>query len=466
MLVTDLWCGLLTTDDESYSVISLGVLSPMSLPDPKNHTVTASWQLPKDDASSKNPESHIKQIPSAQLRPGMYICDFNAGWMSHPFLFTKLHVRTEAEIAEIRRYGIDSVFIDTQRGLDLEDAPTLGQVVSESRSGMLDQAQAQPKPARKTESLPRAPTAEDLRRARQILNQTAERLGEALGNARLGKSIDIPALYESVQEISAAVIRNSSAMALICQLRQRDEYTFNHSLNVGVLLAHFSHHLGHDQERMHQISLGGILHDIGKMQVESRILNKPGKLTDGEYAEMKTHVQRGLHLISAYPLAEATRQVIAEHHERYDGHGYPRAMTAEAISEAGRMAAIVDVYDAVSSRRVYHQALPPAEAMRRIFEWQQHFDRSMVTQFVRCIGIYPIGSLVRLKSHRLAIVIRHHPEKLMRPRIRIIFDTRNNAYLPPSEIDLAAKHWEEREAIVGHEDPERWGIDIAQHVGA
>lgn len=417
---------------------------------------------------------HIKKIATASLRPGMFICDFNAGWMSHPFLLNRLQVRSAAEIAEIAKYGIQSVFIDTRRGIDVADAPTLEQVVVSSRNEMLDSAQTQPARGAgeggevgeaEASGVSRPPTAEDIRRARQVLNQAAGRLQQTLTDARLGKNIDIPGLQDSVQSISAAVIRNSSAMALVCRLRKRDEYTFNHSLNVGVLLARFSHHLGLDLATTHEIALGGLLHDIGKMVVAAEVLKKPGKLTEDEYNHMKTHVERGLHLVAPYSLGPAALSVIGEHHERYDGNGYPGHTREGAISQAGRMAAIVDVYDAISSDRVYHKGLPAPEAMRRIFEWQRHFDPSLVSQFVRCLGIYPIGSLVRLKSGRLAIVIQHHPEKLIRPRVRVIFHAAQRRYLPPEEIDLAASHWEEREAIIGHEEPARWGIDIAHHVG-
>jgi putative nucleotidyltransferase with HDIG domain len=419
--------------------------------------------------------SQVKKIPIAALRPGMYICDFNAGWMSHPFLFNRLHVRSELEIAEIAAHGIEAVFIDTRKGIDVADAPTRAAVAAANREEMLDHM-ARPSPSNLPPEMPEEPpqpgtssqatSAEEIRRARQVLNQAADRLRQVMEDVRLGKSIDIPALQDSVQQISAAVIRNSSAMTLVCRLRQRDAYTFDHSLNVGVLLARFSHFLGHDLPQTHAIALGGLLHDIGKMSVATEILQKPGKLTADEYAHMKTHVERGLALVAPYGLPAASLKVIAEHHERCDGSGYPDGHPGSALSEAGRMAAIVDVYDAISSDRVYHRGLPAPEAMGRIFEWQRHFDVPLVSQFVRCLGIYPIASLVRLKSDRLAIVIQHHPEKLVRPRVRVIFHAGRRAHLPPEDIDLAAPHWHVREAIVGHEDPVAWGIDVSHYLMA
>jgi putative nucleotidyltransferase with HDIG domain len=406
--------------------------------------------------------AHIKKVRVDQLLPGMYVCDFNAGWLEHPFLFNRLHISCAAEINDIRRHGITEVLIDTRRGCDLPDAPTLDEVSASTTRDMVDQVEAAPIPAA---SMRKQPLAEEITRARRVLDQTAVLLQQALNDARLGQAIDVTPLRESANNISASVIRNASAMGLVCRLRERHEYTFTHSLNVSVLLASFSQHLGHDLTTTQDLCLGGLLHDIGKMAVDDAILNKPGKLTPDEFAHMKTHVDRGLMLVDAYPLPERTLQVIAEHHERRDGTGYPHGHSWEFISEAGRMAAIIDVYDAISSDRCYHQGLPAPEAMRRIFEWQSHFDASLVNQFVRCLGIYPVGSLVRLSSGRLAIVIEHQHHNLMRPRVRVIYDTRHRHYLAAEDLDLAAPRWQGKENITGHEDPARWGIDIARHSG-
>lgn len=406
--------------------------------------------------------SHIKKVRAEYLRPGMYVCDFNAGWLEHPFIFNRLLISSEAEIADIRRHGITEVLIDTRRGIDVPNAPTLEEVSESTTREMVDQVEAAPIP----QAPPRKqPLAEEIGRARRVLDQTASLLQQALQDARLGKAIDVAPLRESAGNISASVIRNASAMGLVCRLRKRDEYTFTHSLNVSVLLASFSQHLGHELEMTQDICLGGLLHDIGKMAVDDAVLNKPGKLTPDEFTHMKTHVDRGLALVRDYPLPKLTVQVIAEHHERRDGTGYPHGHSWEFISEAGRMAAIIDVYDAISSDRCYHQGLPAPEAMRRIFEWQSHFDGSLVNQFVRCLGIYPVGSLVRLTSGRLAIVIEHQHSNLMRPRVRVIYDSRHRHYLAAEDLDLAAPRWSGKENITGHEDPARWGIDVARHIG-
>lgn len=417
-------------------------------------------------AAEQRDNAHIKRISVAALRPGMFICDFNAGWMAHPFVVNHLRVSNFQQIEEIARHGLRTVFIDTRKGIDVENAPTLDEVVTSTRHEMLDRANLDVQ--RKKDEKDReggAPSVEEIRRARQVISMATERLKAAMIDARLGKSIDIPALRESAESISAAVVRNSNAMALVCRLRKRDEYTFSHSLNVSVLLARFSYHLEHSHEMTQEIALGGLLHDIGKMTIAADVLNKPGKLTDDEYDYMKTHVSRGVAFVEPYGLPESALAVIREHHERRDGSGYPMSMAQDAISMAGRMAAIVDVYDAISTERVYHKALPAPEAMRRIFEWQHHFDPILVNSFVRCLGIYPAGSLVRLKSDRLAIVLSHDPKNLARPHLRIVFDIRRNTYVPPEDVDLTSRPWMERESIVGHEDARQWNIDVSRFAG-
>lgn len=416
---------------------------------------------------------HIQLVDVARLRPGMFICDFNSGWLSHPFLLNQLQIETEQEIAEIRRHGIESVFIDSQRGLGVDEAPSLEEEINRTRHEMQDVVEhaslaSRPlaPPSIQQDPSPLSLRADAIRRARQVLNQTTQHLRRAMADIRLGKPVNIPALSDSAEKISSAIIRDGNVMALLGRLRTRDEYTFAHSLNVSVLLARFSHFLGQDEERMHALALGGLLHDIGKTRVTTSVLNKPGKLNDHEYSHMKTHVALGAELLTRHDIPRAALEVLTEHHERFDGHGYPGNLHGMEISEAGRMAAIVDVYDAISSDRIYHRGLPMPEAMRRLYSWQRHFDPELIHAFIRCMGVYPVGSLVRLKSERLAIVMEHHPETPLRPKLRCIFDTRKKQALKHEDIDLTQAPWTTTEEILSHENPTQWHIDLSCHIAA
>lgn len=415
-----------------------------------------------DPQMAARQESAIKKVRVEDLRPGMFVSDLNAGWMSHPFLFNSLAIKTAAQIEELVANGIREVYIDTRRGADVPDALTLAEDERETRRQMLDSARDVPNDAPPPRRRP--PSAAEIARARRVLNQGAELLQQTLHDVRLGKPVDVDPLRKAAEDIATSIMHDPSAMTLVCRLRRSSEYTFAHSLNVGVLLTGFAHQLGLDLATTQAITLGGLLHDIGKLGVDEAILNKPGKLSDEEFAHMRTHVSRGLSLVEQQPLAPASRQVIAEHHERFDGSGYPRGLGSPAISLAGRMAAIVDVYDAISSDRCYHKGLPAPEAMRRIFAWRDHFDLDLVVKFVRCIGIYPVGSLVRLESQRLAVVVAHDSQALTLPVVRVIFDLRRMIHLSPRDIDLADSGSASGDAIVGHEDAARWGIDVTRHV--
>jgi HD-GYP domain-containing protein (c-di-GMP phosphodiesterase class II) len=198
------------------------------------------------------------------------------------------------------------------------------------------------------------------------------------------------------------------------------------------------------------------------MRTPDAILNKPGKLTDEEFAIMRHHVVASREILEITPhISQTALHVAAQHHERHDGSGYPNRLKGEEIAPLGRMAAIVDVYDAITSDRVYHKGMPPTEALRKLLEWSRfHFDPELVHAFVRVVGIYPVGTLVRLESGRLAVVVEQRESNLLQPLVRVMFDAKRNHYLKPEDVDLSrplGKGGADR--ILGHESPEKWQID-------
>jgi HD-GYP domain-containing protein (c-di-GMP phosphodiesterase class II) len=204
--------------------------------------------------------------------------------------------------------------------------------------------------------------------------------------------------------------------------------------------------------------MGALLHDVGKCRVPDSILNKPAKLTDAEFDKMKNHVvQSKIILLHTPGISQIALDVAAEHHERFDGTGYPNKYKGDQISLYGQMGAVVDVYDAITSNRVYHKGMPATEALRRLLEWSQfHFNPELVQAFIRSIGIYPTGSLVRLESGRLGVVLEQNAEKLLLPRVKVFYHAEKRYYLPPEEVDLSLS----QDRILGHENPEQWGIDM------
>lgn len=397
----------------------------------------------------------IKKIPADQLRPGMYIHDLDCGWMDHPFLRNRFTVTTEAEVRKVVAAGIHAVYIDVAQGDDVSDAPTAIEVKAELEQAMVAAAVA---PA----SAPRVAAAEESARARKVMGEATAIVRNVMSDARLGNQVQVEVVGQVVERMTDSILRNSDALLSLCRVKSKDDYTFLHSVSVGALLIAFCQHLEVDAETTRQAGIGGMLHDIGKVSVPDAILNKPGRLTDAEFKAMKDHVAESRRILERTPDISLTAlRVASEHHERYDGSGYLQGLKGEAISRIGQMAAICDVYDAITSDRVYHRGLAATDALRKIFEWSRfHFNPDLAQVFLRCIGIYPVGTLVMLDSGRLAVVVDQHEGKLLQPRVRVIFHSRANRYLPPEDLDLARPGAAER--IVGHELPEKWGIDPAR----
>jgi putative nucleotidyltransferase with HDIG domain len=397
----------------------------------------------------------IKKIPSARLKPGMFIHDLNCGWMDHPFLSTRFKLESERDLKKILETGIREVYVDTALGLDVADAPTAAEVRHELEGEMRQLAEEEA-------AAPRASTREELSRARKIHSEANQIMRNVMNDVRLGRQVRVEQLDPMVDKMASSILRNSGAILSLSRIKNKDEYTFQHSVGVAALLIAFCRGLGFDEDTLHQAGIGGMVHDVGKMQTPDRILNKPGKLTDDEFTVMRHHVVASREILEITPnISQTALHVAAQHHERFDGSGYPNHLKGEEISRIGQMAAIIDVYDAITSDRVYHKGLAPTEALRKLFEWSKfHFNPELVHAFARVVGIYPVGALVRLESERLAVVVEQRESNMLQPLVRVIFDARRNHYLKPEEVDLSrplGKGGADR--IVGHEPPEKWQID-------
>lgn len=271
----------------------------------------------------------------------------------------------------------------------------------------------------------------------------------------MGKAIEAEAAAPLVEEISNSMLRNPGALVSIARLKTADDYTYLHSVAVCALMIALARQLGLDEQQTREAGMAGLLHDLGKAMIPAAVLNKPGKLTDAEFTVVKSHPEEGHKLLLAgNGASEIARDVCLHHHEKFDGSGYPAGLSGEAISLYARMGAVCDVYDAITSNRPYKAGWDPAESIRRMAEWKGHFDPAIFQAFVKSLGIYPVGSLVRLESGKLGVVVEQNGQSLLKPRIKVFFSTRSQSYLKPEIIDLARS----AEKIAGREDAEKWGI--------
>ena len=398
----------------------------------------------------------IKCIEVADLKVGMYIHDLNCDWMSHPFLLKRFLIKNEEEIHKIADSGIHEVYIDTRKGLDLPSAPTATEVKKQLEEQIREFGDHKSILERQVEA------GAEFGRAQMIHSEANLIIQGILKDVRLGKQVELEMVEPSVSKMTSSILRNGGALLSLCRIKDKDNYTFQHSVSVGALMVSFCNAMGMSKEVIHHAGIGGMLHDIGKMKIPDRILNKPGKLTEQEFAVMKCHVVESKQiLLQTTGISETAVLVAAQHHERHDGSGYPAGLKGEEISQLGQMAAIVDVYDALTSDRCYHKGMAPTDALRKIYEWSKfHFNPQLVQAFMRSIGIYPVGTLVRLESGRLGVVVEQNESNLISPKVKVFFSTKSNVYIPPELVDLGrGMGFGGGDRIVKHESPDKWKID-------
>ncbi len=396
-----------------------------------------------------------KKIEVSKLEPGMFICDFSCGWLQHPFLSKTIKIKDSKTIEKIVKYGIQNVYIDTSRGTDIADAPTEKEVMDEISIEINEVIKFE------KESIEPVPVQEEIIRAKKIKKEAKQTVCKVMEDIRMGKQLEIEKVDHVVDQMVASIFRNKNALITLGRLKTIDDYTFFHSLSVGIILISFGKHLGYDQKTVKAIGIAGILHDIGKMKIPAEILTKPGRLTENEFNMIKGHVEHGRTILEQTPGINKTAiQIAYEHHERMDGTGYPCNLKGGEISQLGQMAAIADVYDAITSNRCYHKATEPTDALKKLFEWSEHyFSRELVQQFIRCVGIYPVGTLVRLESGLLGIILAHENNSLLQPVIRIVYNTKRNKYISPYDVDLSvASTNKTNDKILNYELPDRWNI--------
>ncbi|MGE5336479.1 MAG: HD-GYP domain-containing protein [Gemmatimonadota bacterium] len=389
----------------------------------------------------------------------MHVHELCGAWMAHPFWRTNFSLTDPEDVVRIADSGIREVWIDISRGLDVEQPQAVAMSPREV-DAEVDRALGAALDDAATAACPpaRAEFASEVERAARICARAKAAVVSMFQEVRMGKAFGADQVLPLVQEISDSVNRNPAALISLARLKGIDDYTYMHSVAVCALMISLSRQLGLDEESTHQAGLAGLLHDLGKALIPTEILNKPAKLTDAEFARVKQHPELGHRLLveggGAGPLP---LDVCLHHHEKIDGTGYPHGLKADEISLYAKMGAVCDVYDAVTSNRLYKGGWQPAEAIRKMAEWSSHhFDERIFHAFVKSVGIYPVGSLVRMESGRLALVVEQNDGALLMPKVKAFFSIATGLRIAPVLIDLARNPGRDR--ILQREDPELWGL--------
>lgn len=393
----------------------------------------------------------LKRITVDQLRLGMHVHEFCGSWMDHPFWRGAFLLDNPDDLQTIKSTGIREVWIDISKGVDIEGGAAEEAIAAEVETTL---AQA----AATRETAPRIDVHQEAARAIKICAKSKQAVTSMFQEARMGKALNADDTLPIVEEISSSVMRNPGALLGLARLKNKDDYTYMHSVAVCALMVSLARQLGLDEAQTRQAGLAGLLHDVGKMMIPLEILNKPGKLTDAEFDVIKSHPAEGHKmLLKGVGIGDIAQDVCLHHHEKVDGSGYPEKLTKDQISLFARMGAVCDVYDAITSDRPYKKGWEPAEAIRKMAEWSSgHFDMVTFHAFIKSVGIYPVGSLVRLESDRLGVIVEQTGKSLLTPKVKVFFSVKSNGRIAPEIIDLSKPPCKDK--IVSHEDPVKWDI--------
>jgi HD-GYP domain-containing protein (c-di-GMP phosphodiesterase class II) len=402
----------------------------------------------------------LKTVLVKDVCLGMYIHELKGAWIDHPFWRTHFVLKDPADLQKLQESPVREVVIDASLGLDL--APADIKPAPDSDKTIMSTNEA-PKPLPSSRKSKQVTFEEEQAQAAKIIASSRHEIESMFSDLRLGKTIAVNSVLPIVEEISESVTRNMHALVSLVRLKTIDDCTYMHSIAVCALMTALARALGLSEAEVRQAGLAGLMHDVGKAAIPLEILNKPGALSEQEFEVVRHHPRLGHHLLMEASITDpVTLDVCLHHHEKVDGSGYPEKLGADQISLFAKMGAVCDVYDAVTSTRPYKPAWEPGIALKRMASWEGHFDMNIFKAFVRSLGIYPIGTVVVLKSGHLAVVARQNSASLLKPVVKAFFSTKSKLHIPVDELDLS-KGMDE---IVGNESAETWGLGNIDHLWA
>ncbi|HSG90436.1 MAG TPA: HD domain-containing phosphohydrolase [Pseudomonadales bacterium] len=376
------------------------------------------------DRSSDN----LLQVPVDELRPGMFVAELDRPWLETPFALQGFYVRDAVDIDDLRKHCAH-VFVDFTAPPPHADAEapippirsrpmTLWQRIVAWLRGRL------PRVERDDDSDGVVSFVAELPNARRAVDAASTALRDAIGRVGEGQPLDVKVVRSAVETVVDSLLRNKDAVAALVRMRKVDDYTYQHALATSVWAVLLGRHLGLDRDALMDLGLGGALLDLGKSRMPSDLLSRPAALEEDDWAVMRMHVEIALELIEdSTETNENIEAMIATHHERHDGSGYPHGIVGTAIPVFGRIAGIADSYDAMISRRPWAAAVSSFAAMRELQGLaDSHFQAEMVEQFMQAIGSFPAGTLVELSTGEVAIVIAENAARRLRPKVMLILD--------------------------------------------
>jgi len=381
-----------------------------------------------------------KKVYLQHLQPGMYVSGLDHPWLDTPFSLQGFMIQNEAQIKNLSLF-CDYVFIDekrsiTQLDIDTKPTPSNGRTLGVAATSFKTEIAAH-HPIHYTEQTSVTTEIRDAHSAYQNIRDEFDNMASRGGR---GKALNIAHINEVITPLVDSITRKPGASIWLARLKSQDSYTYRHCIAVAIWCTIIGRQIGLPKKELALLSTGGMLLDIGKLKIPPAILNKTEQLSQREFELVKKHVDLSLKMAreSSRTLPKSVLDMIAAHHERFNGGGYPNALQGTQIPLYARIAAIADCYDAMTSQRVYAKPITHAAAIKKMYEWRGFdFQPELIDAFIQSVGIYPTGTLVELTSGEVGIVIRENPGKRLRPQVLVVLDSVKNEYQHFKELDLA-----------------------------
>jgi HD-GYP domain-containing protein (c-di-GMP phosphodiesterase class II) len=405
-----------------------------------------------------------KKIYVHQLEPGMYVSGLDRPWLETPFYLQGFMIQNSSDVQKLSLY-CDYVYVDYRRSVANLDLQVSHKLSHNRKLGVATTPFTQELATRRIiEYNDRVAVTSEIREANSAYQQIKTEFDNMASRIGSGKALNISNLNDVVTPLVDSVIRNPGASIWLARLKSQDSYTYRHCIAVAIWCSVIGRQIGLPKKELALLSMGGMLLDIGKLKIPGAVLNKKKQLSEREFSLVKKHVDLSLKMATdaSRKIPQAVMDMIACHHERFNGSGYPHSLQGTEIPLYARIAAIADCYDAITSQRVYAKPIPHALAIKKIYEWRGYdFQPELIEAFIQAVGIYPTGTMVELSSGEVGIVVKENPGKRLRPQVLVILDRDKQLLADFNEIDLASDIDPEHKAveIVKTLEPGAYGLD-------
>ncbi len=373
------------------------------------------------------------KVQTSDLQEGMYVTRLDRPWLETPYKIQGFLIKNQADIDRLSQHT-EYVFIDTERSLEKHNGGAAAPLLTDDEKKAI-LIQAEPRQyENKTGFEDELPVAG---KTHAVLSQAAEKV---MADIAENRKLDLPGLRKVVSPMVESVLRNPEAFSWLTRMKSKDDYTYNHSVSCAIWSVALGRQLGLPKRDLQSLGIGALLFDVGKMKLPAKLINNPNRYNPTEFKLVRKHVEYSVEIVQSISgINPAIVEMVATHHERHNGGGYPLGLAGKDIPLFGKIAGIIDCYDAITSDRVFQSATSPHDAVRKLYDWSDiDFQAELVEQFIQLVGVYPVGTIIELSDGRVGVVAAHHKALRLRPKIMLILDPDKKPYSKFDMIDLHA----------------------------